>query len=57
MIGHDATMAVVGHVVRGLINAIGEQDAFEPVDADDVEVKVVEALQGVLDIIDPPDPG
>ena len=46
-----------GHVVRGLINAIGEQDAFEPVDADDVEVKVVEALQGVLDIIDPPDPG
>ena len=57
VIGHDATMAVVGHVVRGLINAIGEQDAFEPVDADDVEVKVVEALQAVLDIIDPPDPG
>jgi hypothetical protein len=56
VIGHDATLAVVQHVVRGLIDAIGEQDGFEPQDADDIEVKVLGHLNDVLDIIDPLDP-
>ena len=50
---HDATLVVVERVVRSLIDAIEEQDGYEPTDAADVEVRVVQRLQDVLDELQP----
>ena len=53
---HDGVMHVVRHTVKALIAAIDDQPDFDPPqDPSDIEVRVIELLQNVLDEIEAED--